>query len=115
MTKSKIADFVSARHPEAEAQANFLTQGVIYGMTPWRPQKIDIWIDYDIDFNRVRFVFEAIGKGWRYSHPLRVERDKMLDGDDWVSESYPKLVKAFRRREGWYVPRIPDNIILGEE
>lgn len=98
---------------EERSQTNFLVDAINYGLTPWRPDVVYIYDEFDIDYNK--FTIELVAKwesGYYVSYKFPFERDEAIFGDNWVWKVYPRIVEAFRNRP---VTLVPPNIILGED
>lgn len=91
-----------------------VAQGVVDGLAPFRPKSIELYMDYDIDYNQYQIHATAVFRG---GHRLtrsaqHLDRDLMLGYPDEISPRIAEdLFLAFRYREIWLAP---DNVILGE-
>lgn len=98
----------------ALAPGPVVAQGVADGLVPFQPRKIELYMDYDIDYNQYRIHATAIFQGgFRLTHSVQnVERDFLLNCPEMIAEEIGNtFFLAFRHRESC---QPPTNIVLGE-
>lgn len=101
------------RISEQNEYGSWVGYGVRKGMQPFRLKQIDIWMDFDIDFNEYRIGGAAVLlSGYTISYTSRVNAFDLADfpGRE-MSRVADELFKAFRNRMD---RPVPDNIVLGE-
>lgn len=110
--KFDIRDFIFK--PEDRGIGHFLCVAVAEGMWPWKPTDIELYNEFDIDFNRYRLLARArSGLAWDFAGTVYVDRDDLLDMNlEWMEETCRELTAIFRNRQDW---PLPTNIILGED
>lgn len=95
-----------------------LGAAAVEGLWPWRGETVDIFSDYDIDFNTERITVEIRSSKWdKYLFYGRVElpRDVLLnypDGEGWLDMTCDFMTRCIRNRKVDHP--ILANIILGE-
>lgn len=82
------------------------------GMWPFRGDKIEIGLEYEIDFNRDRIWVEVYGTGWGFFASVLVDHYDMLDIPEiTVHKIAQEIVQLLRNREDY---RLAPLIYLGE-
>lgn len=102
--KSLVANEQLSYLPESDRHGRYIFDGVREGLEPFKAHMIQIYMDYDIDFNRYWVVVDVKFKsGWRLRHKEPVDRDDLLSDPDLEIFKIANLMRdAFRNREDFY-------------
>lgn len=88
-------------------------RAALEGMWPWVAIDISVFTDYDMDNDEYRLKIEAsVGVDTKIWGDIRIGKGDVLRGDDWIFQTYPRIVDAFRT---WPAEPVSDNIVLGED
>lgn len=111
MTVLKWQDFLNQRADEQKSRLVF--EFVAEGMWPFRLKSIDVYMDFDIDYNEYRVLAGAVlMNGYTIGFEERINAfDFSGDPDEEFLKVAVKMREAFRNREDHFP--VPDNIVLG--
>lgn len=111
MTQLKMHDYFKYMPPN---DGDLIFRAVQDGMAPFRLKQIDVYNEFDIDFNEYVVLAGAVLlSGYTFSHSERISAWDMADNPQ---SEYLRVAnamfKAFRNRAD--IRGIPSNIVLGE-
>lgn len=106
-----LADEI-ARVPDSDIHGRYIFAAIREGLEPFKPETINLYAEFDIDYNRYSILAEVLFP----DHRLRWRA--FSNAFDWAEDPFKetfriadRMLRAFRYREA--LP-IPDNIVLGE-